>query len=90
MKGVIQMKIDKSALDKLMSLDDKALADTISSLANAAGLDPKTVHKVTGNLDALRQSISKVSEKDISSAVSMLGEERTADVINKIKGNGNG
>ncbi len=89
-EGSNHMKIDRSALEKLMGLDDKTLIDTINSLADAAGLDKKTVLGVTGNLDALRQGLSKVSDKDISSAVNMLGEERTAEVLNKIKEGGNG
>ena len=84
------MKIDKSALDKLLGFDDKTLINAINTLADTVGLDKNTVRSITGNLDTLRQGLSNVSDKDISSAVNMLGEERTAEVINKLKGNGNG
>lgn len=84
------MQIDKKALERLLALDDATLKKTISALASSAGIDPRSVESVTGDLGKIRSGLSKVSERDIASAVNMLGDERTSELMKKIKSDQNG
>lgn len=84
------MQIDRSALERLLALDDKALTDTVNSLASAAGLDPASLGGVTGNLDRLRRGLRGMSDKDISRAADMIGKERTEQIFKAVKGEQNG
>lgn len=84
------MQIDKKALERLLSLDDETLKKTISALAASAGLGQKAVESVTADLGKVRTSLSKASDADIASAVNMLGNERTAEIMKKLKSDQNG
>lgn len=84
------MKPDKASVDRLLSLDDSTLEKTIAQIAAAAGLDKNSVRAVTGNLGALREGISKLSESDLDAALKMLGKDRASVVAEKLKDGQNG
>ncbi len=73
------MKIDKTMLDRLLSLDDASLARTITSLSAAAGIDPQAAKEAVSNLRLVRQSLSNASDKDIAKAIALLQSNRRKD-----------
>ncbi|MCI8388300.1 MAG: hypothetical protein HFE63_07555 [Clostridiales bacterium] len=75
------MQIDKTMLDRLLSLDDLTLARTISALASAAGIDQNTANAAVSDLRLVRASLSNASDADISKAVNMLGEDRVRALL---------
>jgi len=79
------MKLDKTALDRILSLDDDTLKKTIIGLASKAGIDEKAAESAASNIRLVRQSLSNATDSDIEKAMSMLGKER-ANAINKAKG----
>ena len=52
------MKIDRTALDRLLSLDDVTLAKTIRALAMAAGIDRSTAEAANTDLPQVRARLS--------------------------------
>ena len=78
------MKLDRAAVDRLLNLDDGTLKKTISALISAAGLDSNAASEVTGDLNAIRNVLSRVSDSDISNMTKVLGEERTAAMLEKL------
>lgn len=80
------MQIDKTTLDRLLSLDDATLAKTINMLASAAGIPPEATGSAIKNLRIVRASLSNATNEDIQKAMGMLGEERTAALMNIMNG----
>ena len=75
------MKIDKTALDRLLSLDDVTLSRTISALAAAAGIDKVSADAAASNLRLVRSTLSNASENDISQAIALLGEDKVRALL---------
>lgn len=78
------MKIDRTLLDRLLSLDDQTLARTITALASAAGVDQSAARAAVSDLRLVRASLSNATDSDISKAIDMLGEERTRALLNAL------
>lgn len=76
------MQIDKTTLDRLLSLDDATLAKTINMLSAAAGIPAEATNSAIKNLRIVRASLSNATNEDIQKAMGMLGEERTATLMN--------
>lgn len=75
------MKIDKTALDRLLSLDDVTLSRTIATLAAAAGIDKSSADAAASNLRLVRATLANASENDISQAIGMLGEDKVRALL---------
>ena len=75
------MKIDKTALDRLLSLDDVTLTKTIRALSMAAGIDRSTAEAAISDLRLVRASLSNASDADINQAIGMLGEQKVRALL---------
>ena len=80
------MKLDKTALDRILSLDDATLAKTINALAAAAGIDKSTAGSAVSNLRLVRASLSNATEEDINRAVNLLGKDRISAITDILDG----
>lgn len=78
------MQLDKTMLDRLLALDDITLAKTINALANAAGIDKRAAESAVQNLRLVRASLSNATDADLKNAAAMLGEERTAAMLEQL------
>ncbi len=83
------MKLDKTSLDRLLSLDDVTLAKTITALAAAAGIDQSTAESAVSNLRLVRASLSNATDNDIKNAASIIGEEKISAMLDKLGGGSN-
>ena len=83
------MKLDKTALDRILSLDDETLKKTISALAAKAGIDEKAASAAASNIRLVRQSLSNATDSDIEKAMSMLGKDKAAAISEELGGCGN-
>ena len=75
------MFLSRSTVDELLGLDANALRATAAKLARAAGM--------SGNLpdvSKIRAMLSGIGDEDIRRLVSMLGKERTEQMIREIQG----
>ena len=75
------MKLNRKTVDGLLSLDDNSLREKAEKVARAAGM--------SGNLpdvSKIRAMLSGISDEDIYRLVSMLGKERTEQMIREIQG----
>ena len=70
------MQLDKTMLDRLLSLDDVTLAATIRQLSAAAGIAPAAAEEAVRNLRLVRQSLSNATDADIKKASEMLGGDK--------------
>ncbi len=75
------MELNRKTVDGLLSLDDNSLREKAEKVARAAGM--------SGNLpdvSKIRAMLSGISDEDIYRLVSMLGKERTEQMIREIQG----
>lgn len=75
------MELNRKTVDELLGLDDNALREKAEKVARAAGM--------SGNLpdvSKIRAMLSGVGDEDIRRLVSMLGKERTEQMIREIQG----
>ena len=66
------MKLDRKALDRLLSLDDEQLKNLISSLAASTGLDLGSLGISDGNIASVRKALSGATDEDIKKASQQL------------------
>ena len=75
------MELNRKTVDELLGLDDNALREKAEKVARAAGM--------SGNLpdvSKIRAMLSGIGDEDIYRLVSMLGKERTEQMIREIQG----
>ena len=75
------MELNRKTVDELLGLDDNALREQADKVARAAGM--------SGNLpdvSKIRAMLSGIGDEDIRRLVSMLGKERTEQMIREIQG----
>lgn len=83
------MKLDKTSLDRLLSLDDVTLAKTINALAAAAGIDKSAAESAVSNLRLVRASLSNATDSDIKNAANLIGEDKISAMLDKLGGGSN-
>ena len=59
------IKLDRNALNKLLSLNDRQLEAVIKKLAEEYGLDLTQFHVTPGNMESLRRAIRTASDEDL-------------------------
>ena len=59
------MQIDRSALEKLLTLNDRQLKAIIQKLASDSGIDPKEFHMDTGSIESIRTALRTASDEDL-------------------------
>ncbi len=84
------MQLDKTSLDRLLSLDDETLAKTIKMLAAATGINPGAAEAATRNLRLVRQSLSNATDADLKAASELIGKDRTETILHTIEEETNG
>ena len=84
------MQLDKTSLDRLLSLDDETLAKTITMLAAATGINPNAAEAATRNLRLVRQSLSNATDADLKAASELIGKGRTEAILHTIEEEING
>ena len=75
------MELNRKTVVELLGLDDNALREKAEKVARAAGM--------SGNLpdvSKIRAMLSGIGDEDIRRLVSMLGKERTEQMIREIQG----
>ena len=69
------MQLDKTMLDRLLSMDDDTLAATIRQLSAAAGLAPNAAEEAVKHLKLVRRSLQTATDEDVKKASELLGRE---------------
>lgn len=66
------MKLDRNAVNHLLSLDDAAFAATIRKMATDAGIDPAVLPLNASNLAAIRYALGMASDDDLARAAEQI------------------
>ena len=73
------MTLDRNAVDKLLTLNDRQLALVIKKLTAEAGIDPALFQITPSNIQALRTALSMATDEDLA---------RAGEQLAKLKRNG--
>ncbi len=79
------MELDKSSLDRLISLDDKTLGELTKQIAQAAGADSKKTANLLENLDFVRNALSRMTPSEAESIIKSAGKEKSDQIFSIIK-----
>lgn len=75
------MELNRKTVDELLGLDDNALREKAEKVARAAGMS-----RNLPDVSKIRAMLSGIGDEDIRRLVSMLGKERTEQMIREIQG----
>ena len=59
------MKLDRKALDRLLSLNDAQLAAVIKKLSKEYGIDLSSMHISTADMGALRRTLQSTTDAQL-------------------------
>ncbi len=59
------MQIDREALDKLLTLNDRQLKMIITKLAAESGIDPADFNIDPKSIESIRNALSSASDEDL-------------------------
>lgn len=68
------MKLDRKAIDRLLSLNDDQLKNMIRSIASESGLDLKNFGITDENISSIRKVLAGATDEDIKRAGEQLNE----------------
>ncbi len=68
------MKLDKKALDRLLSMNDAQLTRMIEKVASESGLDLSAFGITEGDISSIRKALSGATEEDIKKASEALDQ----------------
>ena len=68
------MTLDRNAVEKLLSLNDKQLALVIKKLTAEAGIDPALLQINTSNIAAIRAALSVATDEDLQRATEQIAK----------------
>lgn len=66
------MKIDKSTIDKILKLNDDGLWSVIQMIISKSGVSGLKDIKRPKDMTKIRQTLSKLTDEDISRAITLL------------------
>ena len=59
------MQIDRTALDKLLSMNDRQLKSIIQRLANESGIDPAQFNIDPASIESIRSALKSATDEDL-------------------------
>lgn len=59
------MQIDRQALERLLSMNDKQLKSVINRLAAQSGINPSDFNIDPKSIESIRQALSSASDEDL-------------------------
>lgn len=59
------MQIDRAALEKLLTLNDRQLKSVIQGLIVQSGIDPAEFHINPQDIQSIRQALGSASDEDL-------------------------
>lgn len=70
------MQIDRNALEKLLSLNDRQLMYMINKLANENGIDLSGFNIDAGSIESVRKGLATATDSDIERVARMYEKNR--------------
>ena len=59
------MEINRDAVDKLLTLNDRQLRSIIQNLAKESGIDPSEFNIDTNSISSIRSALNSASDEDL-------------------------
>lgn len=70
------MEINRDAIDKLLTLNDRQLKSIIQNLARESGIDPAEFNIDTNSIVSIRQALSTASDEDLKKIADQYEENK--------------
>lgn len=70
------MQIDREALNKLLTLNDRQLKLVITKLAAESGIDPSEFNINTRDIESIRNALTSATDSDLARIAEMYEKNR--------------
>ena len=78
------MEIDKSAINKLSSLDDKTFAQIIYNVIIASGGSEHSAKSAMSAAPIIKSKLKNASDGELKQIVGYIGEKNAEDILGKL------
>lgn len=79
------MEFDRNFFDGIKEMDDSALSDAIQMLAAGMGVDKSLVQYYLRDMNKVKEAVSGLDREAFEKIRSALGEEKTDEVMEKLR-----
>ncbi len=79
------MEFDRNFFDGIKGMDDAALSDAIQMLAAGMGVDQNLVQYYLRDMNKVKEAVSSLDRESFEKIRSTLGEEKTDEVMEKLR-----
>lgn len=80
------MEIKRDKLQYLLDMDNVELADKLTDVMRAMGVEEKKIGKMVHNLPKLKETVCKMSDEQLSAFGAGLGEEKMHEIAKALDG----
>lgn len=78
------MQITREQLQKIASIDEEILKNVIYNVAIANGASQAKARLIASNARVIKNQLANATDKDIQQIVSIVGEEKAAELIHML------
>lgn len=82
------MQLNKSQLDKFLSMDDASFKELARTIADAAGADRAKAELLIQNPELLKRRLASISPEDAEKLISAAGEEKSREIMDMLNKRG--
>lgn len=82
------MQLERSSLDKILSMDDESFADLARTIAEAAGASKIKTEAMLSNPQLLKQRLSQITPQEAQQLVDSVGKEKSEEIMNMLRAQG--
>ena len=75
------MQIDREALEKLLTLNDRQLKVVIGKLAADSGIDPASLNIDPKNIESIRRALSSATDADLAAEIRLESYKQAGTVV---------
>ena len=84
------MEIDKNLLNQALSSEPERIETLAKEIARIMGVSEEKALSIARNGDLIKSRLQRMNDQDLQNAAAILGEDKAAQIMKLLKGNGNG
>lgn len=79
------MELDQNLVDKINSLDEDALRESIRAVAQQMGVEEKKTAAFLGDMGKVKKAVSSLTQKDLDQITRMMGKEKSEELLSTLR-----
>ncbi len=79
------MELDQNLVNKINSLDEDALRESIRAVAQQMGVEEKKTAAFLGDMGKVKKAVSSLTQKDLDQITRMMGKEKSEELLSTLR-----